>query len=92
MTGKVSLRKYNLKLRYGITPDQYGQMLKDQNYKCLMCGQDADGETLAVDHNHLTNTIRGLLHSRCNRALGLFNEDPALLRKAVSYLETHAIK
>jgi hypothetical protein len=43
-------------------------------------------KSLAIDHCHQTNRIRGLLCSNCNRALGLFRDSPAILQKAIDYL------
>ena len=42
---------------------------------------------LTVDHNHETNTIRGLLCSNCNTGLGMFSDNPELLIAAAEYLE-----
>jgi hypothetical protein len=42
-----------------------------------------------VDHDHTTGRIRGLLCTRCNAAIGLFEENPRLLRQAVGYLQRH---
>ncbi len=49
-------------------------------------GQTPESTTLAVDHDHETMKIRGLLCHGCNIALGHFKDDPALLRAAIDYL------
>lgn len=84
-----------LKRNYGITIDQYNHMLSCQNGCCAICGRAEANEikgkvvALAVDHCHKTGAIRALLCSNCNRALGLFNDDPELLAKARSYVLHH---
>jgi hypothetical protein len=44
---------------------------------------------LAMDHDHEKMTPRGLLCSKCNKALGSFGDDPKLLKKAAEYLENY---
>lgn len=55
-----------------------------KNKQCEMCGS---AEKLCLDHNHTTGKIRGCLCDRCNRGLGVFNDNSDLLQKAVQYLE-----
>jgi Fe-S oxidoreductase len=50
---------------------------------CMICGKHAE----AIDHNHDTGELRGRLCHNCNRGLGLFADDPNLLRTAAEYLE-----
>ncbi len=68
-------------------------MRKKQKDKCAICGNNetmkhARGTVnqLAVDHDHVTGKIRGLLCQRCNRALGLLRDDIAVLLSAAAYL------
>ena len=88
-------KSIHLKKRYGVTVEQYNEMLAEQNGVCAVCekpeANEIGGKTpsLAVDHDHKTGKIRALLCSNCNRALGLFNDDPALLAKAQSYVLYH---
>jgi hypothetical protein len=78
---------YNFEYKYGITFDQYMQMLEDQNGVCRLCkGTNPSGRRLAVDHNHETGEVRGLLCSNCNTALGLLKDNPVLLEAAIAYL------
>lgn len=82
-------RGYYLKWRFGITLDQYDQMLKDQAGVCAICGttNTAPRDTFCVDHCHATGAVRGLLCHKCNVCIGQAADDPQLLRKAVAYLE-----
>ena len=84
-----------LKKKYDLTPEQYDELLNQQNEKCAICGKEdsakrAGGklrQPLVVDHCHTTGKVRGLLCSHCNRALGFLNDDPNLLQKAADYLQ-----
>lgn len=83
-------RRYHLKKKYGLTVEQYDEMLAAQGGGCAICGRPpTDGISLHVDHDHATGAIRGLTCFRCNNALGDFNDDPGLLDRAGSYLHSH---
>ncbi len=78
-------------VNYGITLEEYEQRLLKQEFRCLLCGREHDeggGRTgrLHVDHNHETGEVRGLLCARCNRTIGLADEDPDLLERMASYV------
>jgi hypothetical protein len=89
MGDKTVTLRANLKRMYGMTLDEYDQMLAAQSNGCAICGKspEENGKRLAVDHNHNTGEVRGLLCQGCNTALGLLNDNPATLRLATSYLE-----
>lgn len=72
-----------------ITAEDYLKLLKDQNGKCAICKfKPENGDNrLAVDHDHGTKKVRGLLCSKCNTALGLFKDDVEILDEAISYLK-----
>ena len=75
-------RRKSLKARYGITIEQYDDLLRSQGGACAICGAAKAGghtDTLQVDHDHLTGRIRGLLCFRCNRALGVIESARAPL-------------
>lgn len=81
-------KKNGLKLKFGINFDQYEAMLHEQDYVCIICKKkDNCGRDLAVDHNHITGKIRGLLCTDCNTGLGLFDDNVELLEKAINYLK-----
>lgn len=92
----TSMRKRNLKSRYGISLTEYKKMFEAQGCKCAICGTTENNTTgdrkdwnFAVDHDHQTGKVRGLLCNNCNRALGLFQDNAQLLAEAKKYLETH---
>lgn len=75
------------KHRTGVTPKQYARALEAQGGKCAICsGKNKSPRSLHADHQHATKVFRGLLCYACNVALGLFKEDPKLLRSAINYL------
>jgi len=77
-----------LRLTFGLTWDEYDFLLGCQGGVCAICSGRPRKYALAVDHDHKTGEIRGLLCSRCNhKLLGSANDDPARLRKAADYLE-----
>lgn len=58
----------DIKRKFGITEEQYNQMLLDQDGVCKICKQvEPSGKRLAVDHNKLTGQVRSLLCTLCNR-------------------------
>jgi hypothetical protein len=84
---RVSDRKSHLKRKYGITLEQYDEMLAAQGGGCAICGRPPrDDISLHVDHCHDSSDVRGLLCFRCNNALGDFDHDERLVRAAADYL------
>jgi hypothetical protein len=91
---RESYRRYkralHLKNKFAITEEQYDGMMAAQNHKCALCDRtDSPTKRLAVDHNHTTGKVRALLCDRCNRGIGLLDEDTARLRAAADYIERH---
>lgn len=88
-------RKRELRLAhlYAITVELYNEMLEQQGGVCAICrGEETRTVkgticSLAVDHDHETGRVRGLLCQACNAALGGFRDDPALLERAADYLK-----
>ena len=76
-----------LRRKYGITILQYEEMLENQGGRCAICLCRPRTRVLAVDHDHLTGTLRGLLCGRCNHGLLQFaQEDITILKRAIEYL------
>lgn len=73
--------------KYGLTPDDYVELSKSQNDRCAICGCTRGKRAFAIDHCHSSGRVRGLLCSKCNTGIGLFRDNPDLLRAAIDYLE-----
>ncbi|MCK9571543.1 endonuclease VII domain-containing protein [Candidatus Pacearchaeota archaeon] len=86
--------------KYGISPQEYGDILKLQGGGCAICGAEQSKDKckrsksktgtrrLHVDHDHKTGRVRGILCASCNIAIGKFGDDPELLYRASLYLRT----
>lgn len=60
---------------YGISLEDYEKMIDNQGGHCVLCGGvNPDGRKLAVDHDHETKRVRGLLCLQCNRLLGVYEK------------------
>lgn len=72
---------------YGLPPGRYAQMMLEQDGVCAVCGNACvTGRRLAVDHDHNTGAVRGLLCIRCNRAVGYLRDDPETALRLADYL------
>lgn len=80
-----ALRNGKLKRLYGISVAEYDALFAKQGGVCAICRKRSKGR-LCVDHCHLTGTVRGLLCSACNIALGSLKDDQASLAAALAYL------
>jgi hypothetical protein len=91
---KLSSRKTLLKIKYGLTLEEYQKILESQNGVCAICGlketsisnKKGGVDSLRVDHCHTTGKIRGLLCSKCNFGLGNFKDSLKYMMSAVAYL------
>ncbi len=75
---------------YGLTVENYNELLEKQNMCCAICKRDTPTgkwKRFCVDHCHKTGKVRGLLCNECNRGMGLLKDDPSLLIKAANYLK-----
>jgi hypothetical protein len=88
--GKDRVFDQSLQRLYGITLEQYNQMLDGQGHVCGLCGEAPDTKKrMHVDHNHVTGRIRALLCHHCNLLIGNAKESMDRLRLAIAYLERH---
>jgi hypothetical protein len=80
---------HTLRKKYGITLEQYEDMLAAQDGCCAICKRavEAAPRRLHVDHDHVTGRVRGILCYLCNTGLGVFKDDVERMRAAIEYLE-----
>lgn len=85
---KENTRNSLLKRLYGISIADYNKMFAKQNGCCAICGrhQTELKQRLAIDHDHKTKEIRGLLCNSCNAVLGSVFENVTILNVAIHYL------
>lgn len=90
-------RERNWKHKYGIDREDFERMWSEQKGLCKICSiemtnVEIDGvsknqsHTCCVDHDHSTGEVRGLLCARCNKGLGLFDDDVERLLRSIEYL------
>jgi Recombination endonuclease VII len=74
---------------YGLTNADFEALRQTQDGKCGICYRDLP---LAVDHDHATGVVRGLLCSNCNIGIGNLQDDPRLLLSALNYLDQTVLR
>lgn len=78
----------SIKTLYGLTQEEYEFMWLTQGGSCAICGkEDSSGKKLAVDHNHKTGAIRGLVCSKCNFFVAHLENNLHLYDTTIKYLE-----
>lgn len=85
---KQALRARRLRDKYGMTIEAFDELLASQNGLCAICRANTpELNGWAVDHDHETNEVRGILCNHCNSGIGQMRDNPAFLRAAADYLE-----
>ena len=91
--GQLAQLKYTLKKKYSLSLKQYAGMYERQRGQCAICGRVSSFPTrgttgmLAVDHDHSTGKVRGLLCTKCNTLLGMADDCVVTLDLAIEYLQ-----
>lgn len=80
-----------------MTIEALDAMLAAQRFACPCCGKSLDTTSmldvkhkLAVDHDHATGRVRGVIHRGCNSAIGSLGDNAEGLRNAILYFEPDA--
>lgn len=76
----------DLRRLYDLSPEDYAQLFERQSGACAVCREKPSAQRLAVDHDHNSGRVRGLLCRVCNTALGAFCDSPERFDSAAAYL------
>jgi transcription elongation factor Elf1 len=74
----------NRKSTYGLSPEMFNTLLRQQEFKCAVCKKSID-TSCHVDHNHVTGKVRGLLCPKCNQTIGWIEQSN--LQAILAYLD-----
>jgi hypothetical protein len=85
---RLVYREKRLLKKYGLTLADVEQILKVQGNACAICGKElsSDSKRPVIDHCHDTGKVRGILCDSCNCMIGFAQDDPAILAKAIEYI------
>lgn len=85
---RAKKNKYQITNRFGLLSEQYDGFINRQQGRCAICDVLTP---LAVDHDHVTGKIRGMLCRPCNVALGMLKDSPDILERARDYILSQGI-
>jgi hypothetical protein len=73
--GSIVRWRTQIKRKFGLSEEEYNAILRKQNGVCAICKRQQKGRRLAVDHDHVTGKVRGLLCISCNRVVGYLDNE-----------------
>jgi hypothetical protein len=94
---RESARERSIFSNYRLSNEEWIQIYEHQKGLCPMCGSQLKnrcdeasiGKAAALDHDHATGLVRGLLcQMPCNGALGAFRDKTQWLRNALAYIDS----
>jgi len=97
-TRKEASLTYRLMKKYDMTIEDRDSLLSSQNGKCAGCGKNdcewvqGMNNSWHIDHDHLTNIVRGILCGACNTAVGMVRDNVTVLQALIDYLLKHQMK
>lgn len=95
LSRKEYAQNWQRQKKYNLTPEEFEAFWITGQGKCWICKNKLEKpratrgqlpDVVAIDHDHITGKVRGLLCNKCNKGLGFFNDDIELLKKAIEYL------
>ena len=88
---KLNIRKAHLLKAYGLSLEDYDNMLEEQDNSCSICKTKDTGKRkhFCIDHNHETGKVRALLCGNCNLIVGMIERGPEIIESAKIYVHNH---
>lgn len=89
---KQANRVRRLRVTYGLTAADHEALVIAHGNRCAICRQvetrtkNSRIKSIAIDHDHATGLVRGLLCHMCNTGIGCFKDSPELLKAALRYI------
>lgn len=86
---KQAYKWRNIKNMYGLSKEDYLELLVNQDNKCALCMKPFEGfvdTQIHIDHCHETNKVRGILCMPCNVGLGMLGDNEEGLQRALDYV------
>jgi hypothetical protein len=88
-TPEISKRKH-IWTKYRLRPDDVLRMYEKQKHQCGVCLKDLSLSEVNIDHDHVTNKVRGIVCFHCNLMLGHARDNVETLARAITYLKQSA--
>ena len=82
---KLQEKKDQIKHKYGLSIEDFEKIKIEQSNQCSICRKEFV-KTPHIDHCHKTGRVRGLLCLKCNRGIGMLDDDVGNLERAINYL------
>ncbi len=89
------IRDTKLRQAYGVGTNYFNAKLIEQGNVCAGCKRNVKQKwkgkevNMALDHDHKTLSPRGVLCIKCNRALGLLEENENTLLNLIGYIDKY---
>lgn len=87
MTEAEKRRDSYLRTTWGISLEEYEEVLAQQGGGCVGCGRPGRTRALHVEHDHKTGYLRAIACARCNSALQKVNDNPQVLLNLAAMLQ-----
>lgn len=84
-------RKSMLKYIYGLSIEDFENMLIAQDFKCACCSASFTEKRPYIDHSHVTGKVRGILCNGCNAGIGMLGDNLEGVMRAVKYLKENDV-